>query len=138
MRLKVEREYSNPKDEDASLVWVPDINSFDDESKSVVVDEKKFLYLSDIAGLPIGHVPFGLSSAIRELIDKGCYVFAIPKGKPIPSFSPWPQLQEKGGGMVIPCNYVIRCNDITKVDSIAILRHAIEQMPEKEAMKLTG
>ena len=39
VRLKVDREYSNMKDKDVSLVWVPDIDSFEEADKSFIVDE---------------------------------------------------------------------------------------------------
>ena len=97
VRLKVDREYSNMKDKDASLVWVPDIDSLEEADKSFIVHERKFV-MSDIAGLPIGHVPQGLSSSIRQLLDKDCCIFAIPTGKAIPSFPPWQHKQEQKGG----------------------------------------
>ena len=92
--------------------------------------------LSDIAGLPIGHVPQGLSSAIRQLLDKDCYIFAIPTGKAIPSFPPWPHIQEKGGGMVIPCQYVVRCEKMAISAAKAILQNAINEMQEKDVMQI--
>ena len=137
VRLKFDREYSNMKDKDASLVWVPDIDSFEEEDKSFIVHERNFLMLADIAGLQIGHVPQGLSSAMRQLLDKDCYIFAIPTGKAIPSFPPpWPHIQEKKGGMVIPSQYVVRWEKMAISAAKAILKNAINEMQEKDAYKL--
>lgn len=36
-----------------------------------ITDEKRQLILSDIAGLPIGHVPMCLSSHFRDIFDNG-------------------------------------------------------------------
>ena len=41
----------------------------------MVTDSKWFLYLNDIEGLSVGHVPWGLSGAFLRLIEKGCSIF---------------------------------------------------------------
>ena len=56
-QLSIDREYTNIKDINACLVWLPPIGSFPSEVQEMVTDEKRKLKLSDIAGLPIGHVP---------------------------------------------------------------------------------
>ena len=82
--------------------------------------------LIDIAGLPIGHVPQGLTSAIRQLLDKDCYIFALPTGKAIPSC------------MVIPCQYVVRSEKMAISAAKAILQNAIHvnEMQEKDVMQI--
>ena len=63
------------------------------------------------AGLPVGHVPRTLAGYFRSVLEDGC-VFAEVTGDPIPSFSPWPEKDEEGGGIVLPCNYIITHPDI--------------------------
>ena len=63
------------------------------------------------AGLPIGHVPRTLAGYFRSVLEDGC-VSAEVTGDPIPSFSPWPEKDEEGGGIVLPCNYIITHPDI--------------------------
>ena len=41
------------------------------EVQEMVTDEKRKLKLSDIAGLPIGHVPKCLSKLFRDVLDEG-------------------------------------------------------------------
>lgn len=61
-QLIVDREYTNINDKDACLIWVPELTTFDSNLYDMVTDEQKNLKLSDIAGLPIGHVPRVLAS----------------------------------------------------------------------------
>lgn len=60
-QLFIDREYTNVKDEYAWLVWLPQLESFPPDIHDMVTDEKRQLKLSDVAGLPIGHVPRCLS-----------------------------------------------------------------------------
>ena len=34
-------------------------------------------------------------------------MYAIVTGDPVPSFSPWPLSSEEGGGVVLPCHFII-------------------------------
>ena len=75
----------------------------------LITDEKRQLKLCDVAGLPIGHAPRRLSTVFRTLIETcESILSAIPTAAPVPSFSPWPPVSAKGGGVVIPCNYIIK------------------------------
>lgn len=103
--LPVDREYSNTKDENACLVWLPPLSSFSSDIHDLVTDEKRQLKLSDVAGLPIGHVPKCLSKFFCTILDDGGEITAEPTGPPVPSFPPWPAPSEEGGGIVIPCKF---------------------------------
>ena len=105
-RLHVEPEYTNIHDICACLVWLPPLDSFPENIHHSITDEKHQLKLEDIAGLPIGHVPRTLAGYFRSVSEDGC-VFAEVTGDSIPSFSPWPEKDEEGGGIVLPCNYII-------------------------------
>lgn len=131
--LKVDLEYTNIHDEDASLVWIPQIDDFPSSMHGQVTDPQRFLKLSDIAGLPIGHVPRGLAGTFRAIIESGGSVSAIAKGEPCQSFPPWPSVHDVGGGAVIPCDYVIKSENQNHVD---LLKNALSAMPEKDAMSL--
>jgi hypothetical protein len=132
--LRVDREYTNFHDCDACLVWVPELNSFTSDLHDVVVDDDRFLLLRDIAGLPVGHVPRTLASAFRTLIDMGANVFCEATDKPQASFPPWPAPQEKGGGAVIPCTYIVRHEN--KQSIIDIVQEALSKMTEGDAIKI--
>ena len=57
-RLVVQREYSNPRDPSACLVWVPPLSAMQEDIHDMYTDIKSFLKVSaDIADLPVGHVP---------------------------------------------------------------------------------
>lgn len=95
--LPVNLEYTNITDKDATLVWIPPLESFSKDAQSLLTDSKKHLQLRYIAGLPIGHAPRGLGAAIREIIESGGTIHAHATGKPLPSFPHWPPVFEKGG-----------------------------------------
>lgn len=95
-RCLVDREYSNIKDENACLVWLPPLNKFTPDVHNNIKDEKRQLKLSDIAGLPIGHVPKCLSLHFRDILDNGGEIYAEVTGQPVPSFHPWPEPNEEG------------------------------------------
>ena len=67
-------------------------------------DNKRHLVLSDVAGLPIGHVPRELAICFREVLDNGRTVHAEPYGEPAPCFSSWPELHEADGDVALRCN----------------------------------
>ena len=41
----------------ACVVWITDLQDFNDNMHNLITDVKRHLKLSDIAGVPIGHVP---------------------------------------------------------------------------------
>lgn len=100
----------------------------------MVTDESRSLTLQDIAGLPIGHVPRGLALAFRDIIDTDGEISAIPTGAPVPSFFPWPEPKQIGGGVVIPCNYNIKHGNLEYVRDV--IGGALLLMPEGTAMLL--
>ena len=135
-RLVVEREYTNIHDVNASLVWIPELANFNQDLHDMYTDQKRFLKLSDVAGLPVGHVPLGLGGAFRKLLDKSCSIFSEPIGDPCASFPPWPPTHEKGGGVVIPCDYIVLCA-ATKLNFVReTLSAAVMEMPERDAMSI--
>ena len=89
------------------------MDTFSIDMHNMFTDEKRQLKLSDIAGLPIGHVPKCLSSVFRHDLDEGGEIHAEVTGEPVPSFAPWPEPQSEGGGVVLPCNYIISKTNIT-------------------------
>jgi len=42
------------------------------------------------------------------VLDDGGMFFSEPCGEPIPSTEPWPEQNESGGGVHIPCHYNIK------------------------------
>jgi hypothetical protein len=115
-QLRVDLEYTNIKDPHASLIWVPDLDTFPPEQHDMITDESRHLTLRDIAGKPLGHAPWGLSKAFRQVMEAGTSIYAEPTGEPCQSFPPWPAVSEKGGGIVIPCTYAIRAKNMKKAD----------------------
>jgi hypothetical protein len=136
-QLRVDLEYTNLHDPHASLVWIPEIESFPSSCHDMVTDEKRCLKLMDVAGLPIGHAPRGISAAFRQILEGGAKIFAEPTGEPCPSFSPWPSMLEKGGGIVIPCDYIMQLSQSSDYNHvISILQGALSLMAEREAMSI--
>lgn len=70
----------------------------------MVTDAKRFLKLSDVADLPIGHVPRSLAGLFRSVLDEGGEIYAEATGEPVPSFPPWPAPNQ---GVVIPATYFV-------------------------------
>ena len=131
--LNVEPEYTNIKDESACLVWIPPLDLFTRDQHLMTTDEKRQLKLEDVAGLPIGHAPRSLAPHFRFVLDNGGEVFAEVTKEPIPSFSPWPEPKAEGGGVVLPCDYMILspCKDVFKTIS-----DTLNTIPEGSAMDL--
>jgi len=107
-RLSVDREYTNIHDINAFFVWIPSIQHFHPSLHSILTDEKRQLFISDIAGLPIGHVPRELAPCFRSVMDNGGSVYSEVCGEPFPSAYPWPQAHEIGDGVLLPCTYIIK------------------------------
>ncbi|KAH3805543.1 hypothetical protein DPMN_133847 [Dreissena polymorpha] len=96
---------------------------------------KRHLKLSDIAGLPVGHVPGILSSCFRSILDSGGNIYAIVTGEPCPSFPPWPAPREKRGGVGIQCRYVTVVDDAGSI--FATLTEVLSDMVEGSSMRLS-
>ncbi|KAH3703196.1 hypothetical protein DPMN_078227 [Dreissena polymorpha] len=47
--LQVITKYSNIHDENCCLVWIPEMDNFDEDLHKIVTDDKRHLMLSDIA-----------------------------------------------------------------------------------------
>jgi hypothetical protein len=134
--LIVDREYTNIKDVNACLVWIPALNTFPPRLHDTVTDDKRHLQLRDVASLPIGHVPRGLAGAFRQIMDLRNSKMCQAVGDPVPSFSPWPAPHQNGGGVVIPCKYIINCQNSDNNKIRRILPAAILAMPENEVLNV--
>ena len=66
-KLRVDREYTNIVDKEACLVWLPDLETFNESIHDMVTDQRRQLQLLDIAGLPIGHAPRTLAGFFSEV-----------------------------------------------------------------------
>ncbi|KAH3886046.1 hypothetical protein DPMN_010047 [Dreissena polymorpha] len=74
----------------------------------------------------------GLAGAFRKIIELEGKITALATGEPCPSFAPWPAPEATGGGVVIPCDYIITCAE----NDFNIISDAIDSMLEKEAMEI--
>ncbi|XP_052224692.1 uncharacterized protein LOC127840327 isoform X2 [Dreissena polymorpha] len=133
-KLRIDRENTNIEDKDAGLVWIPELFTFDSKLQSLLTDHGRQLMLSDVAGLPIGRVPRVLASCFYSILDTGGEICTICNGDPSPSFPPWPSTQEKGGGVVIPCNYILTVTDTDK--TVQMLTDTLSLIPGGNAMKI--
>ena len=136
--LLVDREYTNVHDKSACLVWIPKLETFNENMHNMTTDNKRHLMLSDVAGLPIGHVPRELATCFRDIIDNGGSVYAEPCGEPAPSSYPWPEQQEVGGGVIIPCHYIMRPLPSSYGQMLSQLRHIVSQMKAGSAMTIVS
>ena len=130
--LIVDREYSNIVDKDACLVWMPELSVFEKNLHGMITDKDRNLKLSDIAGLAIGRVPLTLASCFYKVLDDGGKVCAMVTGDPVRSFPPWPAPDEKGGGVVLPCDYKLVVHDSDK--TVQMLKETLSAMPEGSVM----
>lgn len=106
-----------------------------DQVQEMVTDEKRKLKLSDIAGLPIGHVPKCLSKLFRDILDEGGEITREATDQPKPSFPPWPKPNEEGGGIVIPCKDILsKLKDLNSC--FKELENILQSCPEGKGMKL--
>ena len=133
--LHVDREYTNIHDESACLVWIPELGSFESKFHTLSTDDKRQLTLADVAGLPVGHVPREIAPIFRMVLDDGGTVLSEPCGEPIPSTDPWPEQNESGGGVHIPCNYIIK--PVQSLESVlSKLQHSISNMKAGKCMRI--
>lgn len=137
-RLRVDREYTNIKDVNACLVWIPELNSFPQHLHKLVTDTKRSLYLDDVADLPIGHVPRSLAGFFRNILDSGGSVFAEVIGDPTPSFPPWPRPDEEGGGVVLPADYFIYCGETgDRQGTVSALQRLLDSLAAGSVMTIS-
>lgn len=69
LQLPVTKEYGNKYDPHSCLVWVPEIDKIPNNLLNEVTDHKRGERVRNIAGLPIGRVPKGLSSCFWNLLS---------------------------------------------------------------------
>jgi len=86
----VNKEYTYIIDRDACLVWLPELEEFDDKLHDMITDHQRHLKLSDIAGLPIEHAPRVLADFFWTVLDEDGSVYAVATGELCQSFPPWP------------------------------------------------
>ena len=75
--LTVDREYTNIHDLSVCLVWIPELDTFNQCLHNLMTDEKRHLYLTDIASLPCGHVPREIAPCFRQVLDDGGKIHAV-------------------------------------------------------------
>lgn len=62
-------------------------------------------------------------------------LFSEEWGEPLPSFPPWPHMLEKGGGVVIPCQYKVCPKNFHA--ALTVIEQHIENMPEKSVINVS-
>ena len=75
------KEYTYIIDRDACLVWLPELEEFDDKLHDMITDHQRHLKLSDIAGLPIEHAPRVLADFFWTVLDEDGSVYAVATGE---------------------------------------------------------
>ena len=63
------KEFGNRHDPHLCLVWIPEIDKIPRDLWNHVTDEKRGERVRTIAGLPIGHVPRGLSECFWTILE---------------------------------------------------------------------
>jgi len=58
--------------------------------------------------LPTENVPRELTTCFREVLDDGGTIHAEPYCETAPSSPCWTKQHKVGGGVILPCNYIIR------------------------------
>ena len=133
----IDREYSNEHDENACLVWLPPLNMFPPDIHDEFTDVRRQLKLRDIAGLPVGHVPKCLSSYFRNVLDKDGHIYAVVTGEPTPSFPPWPAPSADGGGVIIPCKFIIDDAKMEIDEHFKNISELFSKIPEGSVMRVS-
>jgi len=82
-------------------------------------DNKPVMF--DVTGLPTENVTRELTICFRELLDDGGTYHAEPYGEPAPSSSSWTEQHKVGGGVILPCNYIIRHLPSTYHQNLSLL-----------------
>ena len=103
VELQLKPEYRNYHDRDAVLVWMPRKEAIQKEILMQTTRQGfKIVQLVSPCPCIIGHVPRGLATSFRTLMDQGKTISAIATGTPRQSFPPWPLPLEKGVGQWFP------------------------------------
>jgi len=89
------------------------------------------LVMFDVTGLPTENVPRELITCFREVLDDGGTIHAEPYGKPAPSSSSWTEKHEVGGGVILPCNYIIRHLPSTYDQKLSLLSRLFPTRKQK-------
>ena len=113
---------------------MPPLSAFDTSKHSMLTDNKRQLYLSDIADLPVGHVPKELAPVFWMVLDTGGSIHAEVCGEPVPSSFPWPEQHEEGGGVVIPCNYILEPAATCFDGTVKCLKDTLSKMAADNSM----
>ena len=66
------------------------------------------------------------------------FYYSIQAGKPRQSIHPWPPVQSRGGGAVIPCCYYIvmegNRDQAILQSTVASVKNAVDLLPEKSIL----
>ena len=109
--IRVNKEYTYIIDRDACLVWLPELEEFDDKLHDMITDHQKHLKLSDIAGLHIEHAPRVLAELFWTVLDEDGSVYAVATGELCQSFPPWSApgvVVEQFDNSLINCDYPVK------------------------------
>jgi len=63
-------------------------------------------------------------------------LYAIVTGDPVPSFSPWPLPSEEGGGVVLPCNFIIYSSPVFIQNYNNQISDLIKDIPEDDVLQV--
>lgn len=105
----VEREFFNFCDFSVCLVWILFLLDMFIDLYDMYIDFKRYLKVFDVVGLLIGYVFQGFSGIFCFFMEKGCVILSEFIRILCFSFFLWFQVYEKGGGVVIFCDYFIKC-----------------------------
>ncbi|KAJ8023034.1 hypothetical protein HOLleu_38100 [Holothuria leucospilota] len=136
--LRLTPQYANIHDEEAVLVWMPNEHSINEEilksknSQGITIKE-----LVNPVSVIIGHVPRGLGRLLKQCMDKNVQVTCLATGKPRQSFPPWPHFSQKGGGVVIPCEYILTCKKNEAQELISKIKSSFQNVQGGEGMKIS-
>ena len=118
------------------MTGIPKLETFDENAHDMSTDSKRQLVLFDVTGLPIENVPIELATCFREVFDNGGTSHTEPYGESAPSPLPWPEQHEVGGGVILPCNNIIRPWPSTYDQKLSLLRHTVSKTKAGSASRV--
>jgi len=80
------------------------------------------------------NVPRELATCFREVLYNSYTFRAEPYGQSAPSPLPWPEQHKVGGGVILPCNYIIRLLPSTYDKKLSLLRHTVSKTKASRPM----
>ncbi|XP_070574968.1 uncharacterized protein [Ptychodera flava] len=138
LKLLVKKEYGNPYDDHALLLWLPKLVDIEESKHNIVIDDMREIVLKQVADLPMGNVPFVLSEGIYRCIELNLAseVTCLATGSPRDSFPPWPAEDERGCKSVIPADYSVTVSNQHLSAAVKLVLDAIGKMTENSVLKV--